>query len=111
MKLTKLQQQKASDLIVLTDAPTGYKIVRRKLSDFYSSRSTRYAGCLNKPPFVIIRDEAAIVAAGYSKLCKAVVTLEPTADVIEVAEKKVAEDKAWRAQQAAREAKRMAYKG
>jgi len=53
----------------------GFKIYTKKLSDIYTGRSTNYAGIYDTDLFSINRNEAAIVAAGYSKLCKAIITL------------------------------------
>lgn len=79
-KLTAIAQSKVRSLIwVSYDNPEVYKIKTEKLSDYYSSRSTSYAKCLNEYPFVIIRDKAKIVEAGFSPLCKAIITLDQSA--------------------------------
>lgn len=88
MKLNKIAIAKAQSLIAINwQTPTSdFTIMTRKLSDYYSSRSTNYASCLNSAPFIISRDMATIVAAGYSKACKAVITLELTDEVKAIAE-------------------------
>lgn len=47
-----------------------------RLSDMYTSRSAKYASCLNQSPFIIITDKSQIVSRGYSKLCKAIITVD-----------------------------------
>lgn len=79
-KLTAIAQSKVRSLIwVIYENPEVYKIKTEKLSDFYSSRSTNFAKCLNEYPFIIIRDKAKIVEAGFSPLCKAIITLDQSA--------------------------------
>lgn len=53
----------------------GFKVRTIKLSDIYSSRSTNYASIYNTDLFVINTDKGAIEASGYSKSCKAIITL------------------------------------
>ena len=92
-KLSAIAASKVRSLIwVSYENPEVYKIKTEKLSDYYSSRSTSYAKCLNEYPFVIIRDKAKIVEAGFSPLCKAVITLDQSApEVQEIISEMVAE--------------------
>lgn len=88
MKLSKIAKAKAQSLIAINwQTPTSdYTIMTRKLSDYYNSRSANYASCLISAPFIISRDMATIAASGYSKACKAVITLELTDEVKEIVE-------------------------
>ena len=53
----------------------GHGFSTRKLSDLYSSRSTNYHSIYNSDLFIINRKKEDIVAAGYSPLCKAIISL------------------------------------
>lgn len=46
-----------------------------KLSDMYNSRSTKYHSIYDSDFFVQKTDPESIVSAGYSKLCKAIISL------------------------------------
>lgn len=77
-QLNKIAVGKVQSLIALldyNDPQKGYKILTRKLSSFYNSRSTRYASCLNDYPFLICDKKEAIIEAGFAPTCKAVITL------------------------------------
>ena len=83
-KLSAIAKDKVRSLIFVSyENPENYKIRVEKLSDFYSSRSTSYAKCLNEYPFIIIRDKEKIVAAGFSPLCKAIITLDQSAPEVQ----------------------------
>ena len=51
------------------------QIIVKKLSDLYNSRTTKYASIYNTDLFVIYRDAESIAKYGFSKLCKAIITL------------------------------------
>lgn len=61
----------------------GYGFSTKKLSDLYSSRSTRYPSIYDTDLFVITKDKAAIVAAGYSPLCKAIISLNEKNELVQ----------------------------
>lgn len=85
--MNKIAESKARELIRLDswNNPAKAIVTNKKLTDFYNSRTTNYAHCLNNPPFIIIRDKAIIIEASYSPLCKAIITLDETApEVIEL---------------------------
>lgn len=84
--MNKIQIEKAKRLIYVSIDGLSYRIATIKLSDFYNSQSTNYASCLNSEPFILKKDNESIKAAGYSKNCKAVITLEETTEIKELAE-------------------------
>jgi hypothetical protein len=78
-KIGKIAFGKAMELIRYKnyDSSTGeHEVGTCKLSNFYNSRTTNYANCLNNVPFIIYRDTKHVTDAGYSKNCKAVITLD-----------------------------------
>lgn len=78
--LAKYGKTNAKDITIQT----------RKLSDIYQSQSTKLHGCFFEEPFIILRDEASIVNAGYAKTCKAVVTLNPRSKAVQQLKKDLA---------------------
>lgn len=58
------------------------KIIVKKLSDLYNSRSTKYASIYNTDLFVINRDAESITKFGFSKLCKAIITINESNPII-----------------------------
>lgn len=79
---------KQSELAALLINSKGDEITSRKLSDFYQSRTTNYAKCLDAYPFQIIRDTDTIVSMGFNKAVKAVVTLTDCEELQPIKEKK-----------------------
>jgi hypothetical protein len=89
-KISKLTQAKAFMLI------HNGQVQFRKLSDFYQSQTSRYAGLLDSPPFLIIRDKARIIAEGFNPQVRAIVTLDPENPFTpRLVAEKMAQDKAW----------------
>ena len=58
------------------------QIIVKKLSDLYNSRSTKYASIYNTDLFVINRDAESITKFGFSKLCKAIITINESNPII-----------------------------
>lgn len=58
------------------------KIIVKKLSDLYNSRSTKYASIYNTDLFVINRDAESITKYGFSKLCKAIITINESNPIV-----------------------------
>jgi len=86
---SKLVTKKINQLIIVNNECKA-TIITRKLSFFYQSRSTNYARCLDSNPFIIIKDSKKIVNLGFSKLCKAVITLDSNNEFVkELIEKKI----------------------
>lgn len=100
--MNKIAESKAKELIRFDswNNPAKAIVTHKKLSDFYNSRTTNYANCLNNHPFIIIRDKAIIIEADYSPLCKAIITLDETAPEVVGLCKSMLED---RKQEIARE--------
>ena len=96
MKIDKIMGKKIEQFMGFDSYTNPEKIVfyTKKLSAFYQSRSTNYADCLNRPPFIINRDIQDIVAAGYSKNCKAIISINTKIKAIkEIATAKLMERK------------------
>lgn len=75
MKTTKITPSVKTKIAGFVSFYNGFSVSTKKLSDLYSARSTNYASIYNSDLFLINKTEAEIVASGYSKLCKAVITL------------------------------------
>jgi len=79
--MNKILNSKLRNFIFLRDGEAHTSV--RKLSDMYTSRSTNYASCLNQPPFIIITDKDEIARNGYSKLCRAIITVDSTHPLVQ----------------------------
>lgn len=70
---------------------SSFNVYTKKLSDLYNSRTTKYHSVYDTDLFVISRDSESIVAAGYAKSCKAIITLnlenELVKEIIELLKK------------------------
>lgn len=74
MKITNEIKSRISTFIHIADDLTvTYHIY--KLSDLYNSHTTKYASIYDGDLFKIYRSQVDIIAAGYSKLCKAIIAL------------------------------------